>query len=77
MRTLEDMTEEARIESAKLCEDFPHLVCSETKGLQFKDWCGPCLAKAWMKLAPTLINGAEYDEKRKKLDGIKHKIIDR
>lgn len=25
-----------------ICRSFPHLVCNETPGLKFNDWCSVC-----------------------------------
>lgn len=32
------------------CASFPHLVCEETVGLKYDDWCGICQSKLFIKL---------------------------
>ena len=43
------------------CAAFPHLICNETPGLAFDNWCNPCKARhivAWEKAQNTAVRGA-------------------
>ena len=49
---LAELLAEAHRIKDQRCAAFPHLICNETHGLGFDDWCDPCKARhivAWEK----------------------------
>ena len=49
---LAELLAEAHRIKDQRCAAFPHLICNETPGLGFDDWCDPCKARhivAWEK----------------------------
>jgi hypothetical protein len=55
------LAEAHRIKNER-CAAFPHLICNETQGLAFDDWCDPCKARhivEWEKA-----QNAEHDTRQ-------------
>lgn len=57
MKSIADATPEELAELEKgamvMCAEFPHLICSETQGLEFRHWCVPCRCRALLAIGAT------------------------
>lgn len=42
--------------SKEPCRDFPHLICSETQGLELKNWCETCISRFVIKFLEKIKN---------------------